>query len=157
MAELRDSAGRTFNLTRWFAFLSLITISVISSAIAFLVSHYLTREILQRDGILTAQFIHSLVDTEGRHGGLGPDVSVGDLLDDRFDFSRSGLNAAELAETREEILDHINNLPDVLLANVYATDRRIVWSSNPALIGRRMEQNEELDEALHARVVVTKH
>ncbi len=157
VAEPRDNAGRTFNLTRWFAFLSLITISAISAAIAFLVSHYLTREILQRDGILTAQFIHSLVDTEGRHGGLGPDLSVGELLDNRFDASRSGIDPAELAETRAEILDHINNLPDVLLANIFAKDRRIVWSSNPALIGRRMGHNPELDEALNARVVVTKH
>jgi len=146
----------SFNLTRWFAVLSFVTITVISVALALIVSHFLTREILDRDAILTAQFIHALADSEGQHANLGPSLTVGELLDDRFDPVKAGISRDKVAEVKEEFLDHINNLPDVLLANVFSTDRRIVWSSNPSLIGRKMGRNDELDESLQSRVIVAK-
>ena len=146
----------SFNLTRWFAVLSFVTITVISVALALIVSHFLTREILDRDAILTAQFIHALADSEGQHANLGASFSVGEMLDDRFDPVKAGISREKLADLREEFLDHINNLPDVLLANVFSTERRIVWSSNPSLIGRKVGRNDELDESLQSRVVVAK-
>lgn len=147
---------RSFNLTRWFAALSFITITAVSVTLALIFSHFLTREILDRDAILTAQFIHALADTEGEHANLGSGASVGELLDDHFDPARIRASGEDLDHMRSEFLDHITNLPDVLLANVFSVDRRIVWSSNPVLIGRRVEGNEELEEALRSRVVVAR-
>lgn len=44
-------------------------------------------------------------------------------------------------------------MPDVLRANVYSLDRRAVWSSDPALIGRQFGPNEELDRSLAGALV----
>jgi len=38
-------------------------------------------------------------------------------------------------------------LPVLLLATVYALDRTVVWSTNPELIGVRIEGDDELDES----------
>lgn len=53
-----------------------------------------------------------------------------------------------------EFFAHVAAMPDVLRANVYAPDRRLVWSSRQELIGQRFGANDELDEALRGRVVV---
>jgi nitrogen-specific signal transduction histidine kinase len=150
------SPTNAFNLTRWFAALSFITITAVSVALALLFSHFLTREILDRDAILTAQFIHALAGTEGEHSGLGSNVGLGEVLDGRFDPARVNLSAEDLDHLRGEFFDHVSNLPDVLLANVFSVDRRILWSSNPVLIGRQIGTNAELDEALRSRVVVAR-
>lgn len=150
------SPASSFNLTRWFAALSFITITAVSVTLALIFSHFLTREILDRDAILTAQFIHALADTESEHSGLGSTASLGELIDSRFDASRVRISPEELEHMRGEFFDHISNLPDVLLANIFAPDRRIIWSSNPVLIGRQVSNNPELEEALRARVVVAR-
>jgi C4-dicarboxylate-specific signal transduction histidine kinase len=53
-----------------------------------------------------------------------------------------------------EFFAHVAAMPDVLRANVYAPDRRLVRSSRQELIGQRFGANDELDEALRGRVVV---
>jgi signal transduction histidine kinase len=44
-------------------------------------------------------------------------------------------------------------MPDVLRANVYGLDRRVLWSSNAAMIGRYFGRNDELEEALKGEIV----
>jgi two-component system, NtrC family, sensor histidine kinase HydH len=44
----------------------------------------------------------------------------------------------------------------VLLTNVYARDGRIVWSTNKTLVGNRVTDNIELEQAFASRVELTK-
>ena len=44
-------------------------------------------------------------------------------------------------------------MPENLRANLYSTDRRIVWSTDQALIGQRFDNNPELERALAGRLV----
>jgi two-component system, NtrC family, sensor histidine kinase HydH len=145
---------RPLNLTRRFAVLSFALLSVISAAMAVAVTHFLSREILARDAVVTAQIIQSLGKTEGQHYKLGP--NIGELLDDRFDAKQAGVTKEAVEAARDEFLDHFRDLPEVLLANVFSHDRRIVWSSNPTLIGRKVGANEELDKAFAEHVVVAR-
>lgn len=147
---------KPFNLIRWFAALSFVTITLVSVALALIVSHFLTREILDRDALLTAQFVQSLAESEGMHLGLGVHATVGELLDEKFDHEKLGLTSETLATARAEFLQHFYNLPDVLLTNVFSRDHRVVWSTNPILIGRVLKDNADLAEAFRSRTIVAK-
>jgi signal transduction histidine kinase len=151
-----DTTQKPFNLIRWFGVMSFVTITLVSVALALIVSHFLTKEILDRDALLTAQFVQSLTESEGMHLGLGVEATVGEMLDESFDNGRLGLAADRLATARAEFLQHFYNLPDVLLANVFNKDRRVVWSTNPVLIGRVLQHNEDLDEAFRKRTIVAR-
>lgn len=53
----------------------------------------------------------------------------------------------------EDFLHHLLQVPDVIRTNIYSVDRRILWSSDPALIGRSFgrDANPELNAALSGR------
>jgi len=145
---------RPFNLLRWFSLLSFFALAAISIALAATLSHFLTREILQRDALLTSQFVTSLVATQNQQARLGRGVTLAQVLDERADFAQLGVNPKEAAIERDRFYDHIRLLPDVLLANVYDANRKIVWSTNPLLIGKLDDANDELDEAFNTRALV---
>src|SRR5262249_15533617 len=58
------------------------------------------------------------------------------------------------ASSVAEFFEHVAAMPDVIRANVYAPDRRVLWSSRSELIGKTFPANAELDSALQGRVVV---
>lgn len=55
----------------------------------------------------------------------------------------------------EEFFNHVASMPDVARANVYAKDRRLLWSSNPEMIGKSFGHNPELELALAGRMQIT--
>jgi hypothetical protein len=57
------------------------------------------------------------------------------------------------SEPLKEFAGHLRAMPEILRANLYSTDRRIVWSSDQALTGRRFENNPELEQALSGTLV----
>jgi len=122
-----------FNLSRWFAAVGLVSIASISVVSGWLLSGFLTQRMLQQEARLTAEVIDSLVDVE----------------------QAAGYFAGTVARTGEykEFVAHIAALPDVLRANVYSRERRVIWSSDPALIGRHFADNDELEDALAGKVV----
>lgn len=61
------------------------------------------------------------------------------------------LNGKDRVST--DFFSHLELLPDVLRANLYSGDRVVLWSSDPALIGRKFADNPELDRALSGAVV----
>ncbi len=67
------------------------------------------------------------------------------MLDPRLDNAYPDVSPGARAAARIEFLDHVEHLPDILLATVYALDRTVVWSTNPELIGVRIEDDDELD------------
>jgi len=139
---------RPFNLRRWFLLVSLIVTASVAWVTGTVLSRFFVAETIERDALLTAQFIQALAEGEIRHSTLGPALTMGPFLDDRLDGARIGVDNSELVRMRAEFFDHIRRLPEALLASVFAPDGTIVWSTNPELENQRIEGNTALDETL---------
>ena len=124
-----------FNLTRWFALVALASIALLAVAIGVLLDRFITQRMLWQQAVLTQEFVQGLVQAEKSLQALFADPSR--ALD---------------AQTELEF-QQIATLPDMLRANVYGPDRRMIWSSDRALIGRSFGPNDELDRALAGQVV----
>lgn len=48
----------------------------------------------------------------------------------------------------EEFLSHTINLPDVFRVEAYSLDKKILWTTNPELIGKSVPDSEQLESAL---------
>lgn len=131
-----NGAPLPFNLSRWFALVGMVSISIVASASAFMLTHFLTDRMLQQEGQMTMQFVQSLVTTE---------TSLADYF--------NGVPTKDANEL-EMALKHIAAVPDTLRANMYNRDHVLIWSSDAKLIGRKFGVNEELDEALSGQLVV---
>jgi signal transduction histidine kinase len=126
---------QAFELTRWFAAVALASIAALALAIGLLLNWFMSDRLMRQQADLTTEFVHSLMRVETQMLefivrptlGLNPDV--------------------------EAAFRHISAMPDVLRANVYDHEQRVIWSSEPTLIGRRFGTNHELDEALSGAVV----
>ncbi|MHC2148763.1 sensor histidine kinase [Pseudomonas sp. 210_17 TE3656] len=148
-------AKRPFNLLRWYAFVSLAIILSVAVGLGLISSRFVINESVERDALLTAQFIQSIASAEVRHVSIPNVRTMGELLDPRLDQSFPEVNPEARRNARGEFLDHVAHLPDMLLANIYAPDRTVIWSSNPALVGRMIESDEDLDHAFDNKVRVS--
>lgn len=124
-----------FNLTRWFAVVALLSIALLAVAMGTLLNRLMTQRLLQQEAVLTAEFVDSLVKAEKSLQAYFADPSRG------------------LDEQTEIAFLHIAALPDMLRANVYDAQRKMIWSSDRALIGRSFGPNDELDRAIAGQVV----
>lgn len=125
---------RPFHLMRWFSLTALVSIILASAAAAWSFSVFLTERMIRQDAEITAGFVRSVVATENAYGYFEGHTNTTDKLQD--------------------LLDHLNRIPGVLRTNVYSADRHMVWSSDRSLIGQRFADNDELEEALKADLVV---
>lgn len=125
-----------FRLTRWFAGLSALAIGLLAVANAWVISTFLTDQLFQREASLSREFVQNVL------------VSDGSL-----DILRRAEDP-ELRRRFEGSVAHLMNMRDVLRTNVYTADRRVLWSSDAQLIGRRFENNDELEEAMRGELVV---
>lgn len=126
---------RPFNLIRWFSLTALASIAVVSALAAWSFSAFLTERMIRQEAEITAGFVRSIVAKENAYAYF---QSSGNISDQAPQFS----------------LDHLMRLPGVLRTNVFSAERRMIWSSDHSLIGQRFEQNDELEEALRADLVV---
>lgn len=126
-----------FSLTRWFATVGLLSIAVLAVVGALLLSRLLEQRMLRQEGQLTMQFVQGIVDLEGAASYFEP-------------------THADHSRYMENLLLHINRAPDVLRTNIYARDKKLLWTSDPALAGRSLagESNEELDAALAGQLEI---
>jgi signal transduction histidine kinase len=125
-----------FDLLRWFAVLSLVCVVVSGSGAAFFLSRFLTGHMLQRDAEVSAEFLDSIVQAERTWSYFSDPAS------------------AASREPLESFFNHVSKLPGVVRANVFATDGTVLWSSNPAMTGRRFADNHKLEAALRGQIVV---
>ncbi|MEZ5659923.1 MAG: ATP-binding protein [Burkholderiaceae bacterium] len=123
----RSSARGRYRFWRWFMALSLLIIVVNSAVFSWLLAGFLERRMLERDVTVAMEFVNSIVRVQ-RAGayfhGQTMDASVPEM---------------------EEFFAHVASLPGVFRANVYGQDRSVLWSSDPALIGRHFKDNDELE------------
>ena len=131
-----QSAQQPFSLSRWFSLLSLVCITTTCVMSSYLLSRYLTQQILRRDGVVMLEFVQSVADIENskaRAAGREPDVR------DR------GMH---------ELFDHLAGVPNILRSNIYAPDQTLAWSSEKELIGKRFDDNHELQQALQGELEI---
>jgi signal transduction histidine kinase len=126
-----------FSLLRWFSVTSLLSVIVFSVGVALVMTRFLEQHMLDRDAAVSREFVQSIVNTQ--------------RVAEYFERGEAGA-----ASAFAEFFSHIAAMPDVLRANVYAPDRRALWSSDAAIIGRVFERNDELEEALTGEVVVNR-
>ncbi|MFW0758047.1 sensor histidine kinase [Pseudomonas sp. H11T01] len=155
LKHIKIFAQGQFNLLHWFSLASLFIIAAVAVGLGYTSTRLVVSESVQRDGLLTAQFIHTIGAAEVRHVGMPPSQTIGSLLDIRDLSAQTELDRDRIIAARGEFLDHIQHLPDILMATVYARDRTIIWSTNPALIGVRIEGDEDLDESFESKVQVS--
>lgn len=132
----REAGGDSrYALTRWFAAVGALSIGVFSLGMGWLLSSFLQDRMLERDAAISREFVQSIANIQQVAG---------------FFKGPKGVPAPSVAE----FFAHVAAMPDVLRANVYAPDRRVLWSSRSELIGQTFAANDELDRALKGEVVV---
>jgi two-component system sensor histidine kinase HydH len=144
-----------FNLVRWFSLASFFIIAGVALGLGYISTRFVVEESIERDSMLTAQFVQAIGAAEIRHAAISPNRTMGEMLDPRNDTAYPGVDPQARAASRIEFLDHVEHLPDILLATVYAQDRTVVWSTNPELIGVRIENDDELDESFEMKEAVS--
>lgn len=131
----RSDRVRPFDLKVWFAAVGLVAIAAISIFSGFLLSNLLTDRMLRQEAQLTLEFVQSVV------------------LADKPD--RAFAHGNGISEAQRSTFEHIGRMPYVLRANLYSAERRLVWSSDPSLIGKQFgEPNPELERSLVGELVV---
>ena len=139
-------SGQAFSATRWFTVLSLLTIVALSIGTASLLSRVMGDLMLHHDGMVAKQFVQGLLKTHDiQPFFLGMKNRNSALA--KFDRNAHDVRL-------EQFFAQIAALPDVLHANVYDIEHRVIWSSNPAAMDRIMPDNHELDEALEGQLVI---
>ena len=140
-------ADQAFSATRWFAALGLVTISAVSIGTASVLSRIMSDRMLHHDGVVAMDFVQGLLKTQD--------------IQHFFVVGMRGKNPARpeielrARDSRlEQFFAQIAAIPNVLHANVYDVEHRVIWSSNPSAKDRIMPDNEELDEALDGELVI---
>lgn len=136
ITESTAVASRPFRLTRWFSALSLVCVFSVSMVLAYVLSGFLTEQLLQREATVTMEFVQSVVVT---------DRVEADFLAPYGSKQHAGL---------DETFKHYTQIPDAMRANVYSRERRVLWSTDRKLTGQQFPANDELDDALAGQLVV---
>lgn len=158
MPTATEASGgpKAFNLLRWYAWVSLAIIVSVAAGLGLISSRFIIDESVERDALLTAQFITAIADAEVRHVSIPNVRTMGELLDPRTDQAAlPDVDPDARRRARGEFLDHIAHLPDMLLANIYAPDRTVIWSSNPALVGKLIQGDDDLERAFEYKMRVS--
>ena len=124
-----------FNLTRRFSIAALVSVIAVAGALGFALSRQLGEQLMHRDAVVTREFVQSIARTD----------------ETAPYFAAAGSDSRPLL--LEDSFRHFAQMPDVLRANVYSRERRVIWSSDRNLIGRIFGENEELDQALSGKLV----
>lgn len=122
------TASRPYQFKRRFLSVSLLVITIATIVCSILMSRLMSSRMLAQDAQAMQAFVHSIVKVE--------------------QASRYFLDWRAGNTALEEFFAHLANMPDVARANVYSKERRMLWSSEPDLIGSQFASNPELELAL---------
>ena len=119
--------------TRRFAAISLLCVVVTALTSATLLSKYVAGRMIRHNAELARDFVGSLM---RMHKG------------DEFFINRQDTRGIE------SLFVELARMPGLGHANVFDTERRVVWSTNAKAIGQDAGINDELDGALTGRLEV---
>ena len=123
------------NLITRFAVYSFICIGIMTGALWFLVSNYITDQLLAREWELTAKMIRA---------------DVVQLMED-YDFKAE--DRKSVGHRFEALLKHVTLIPDIIRFKVYNPQGVIIWSDEKRLVGKSFTDNDELRAAIAGNVV----
>lgn len=123
------------NLITRFALYSFICIGMMTVALWFLVSNYLTNQILDREWDITAKMIRA---------------DVSQFMDD-YDFTAE--DRKSVGHKFDALLRHVTLIPDIIRFKVYNPQGVIIWSDDKRLVGKSFADNDELEAAISGEVV----
>jgi signal transduction histidine kinase len=123
------------NLVTRFALHSFVCIGVMTVALWFLVSGYITDQILRREWEITAQMIQA---------------DVAQLMED-YDFKAQ--DRKSVGHRFVALLKHVTLIPDVMRFKVYNPKGVIIWSDDKRLVGKSFDDNDALRKAIAGEVV----
>jgi hypothetical protein len=106
-----------------------------TAALWFLVSNYITNQILEREWDLTAKMIRA---------------DVAQLLED-YDFKAQ--DRKSVGHKFETLLHHVTLIPDLIRFKVYNPKGVIIWSDDKRLVGMSFTDNPALRDAINGKVV----
>lgn len=125
-----------FNIRLWFAIVSFAVIGALGVGSGYFMSNFVAARLLHREAELTQEFLQSIVLAEH---------TARDIFRPESPDWRDSL---------ESFTDHMVGLPGVFRANLYALDRRIIWSTDREITGRRYESNHDLERAFDGALLV---
>ncbi len=128
------AADRPFNLVRWFSIVLVGVLAASAVAGAILLSRFIEDRLLALDADTTRAFVQTVTRAENA---------------EVLAFTAEG----PVSDSLGEFFSHVAQMPEVVRTNVYGRDRRVLWSSDQQLVGRRFPENDELDDALRGQVV----
>ncbi len=128
------TSGKAF--LRQFAILGLAAIALIALVLSLTISSTLRRDLLDREWIITADYIRAQV-----HSHLTSSVLANP-------------KTAEAKERFERFFQQVATMPEVFRVKVYAADGTVLWSDEAQLIGRHLGDNPHLNGALAGHTVV---
>jgi signal transduction histidine kinase len=123
-------------LARQFAVLSLIVISLITTALCLVIPYYLRKDLLEREWNVTADYVR----TEAHHY-LSP-----------TDFAAPFSSIAQ--EHFQNFYQKTIIMPDIFRVKIYDATAAVVWSNHPQLVGQQFLDNPQLRGALTGRTMV---
>ncbi len=129
--RLRVASG---TLVGRFAALAFLTLAVIGILLGWLLTMSLTDSMLSRATRVTADVVSHAVPKE---------FTAEDFL---------APNPADRYEHLAEVMGHLSLGPDVALTKVWDSSSTVVWAYDRELVGRRFEDNEELNRALSGEI-----
>lgn len=127
---------RPFNLLCWFSTVSLVAIIIVGSVVGWILTRYLTTQMLLRDAEVTREFLESIAATEKTRDYLQP------------------FAPPPPAKALDLFVEHLPTLPDLVRANLYAYDRTLLWSTDSPLVGQKFGDNDELERAFTGEIVI---
>jgi signal transduction histidine kinase len=130
LAEQDTSAG----LLRQFAVLSFVVIALITLVLSLVISHYLRKNLLEREWRTTADYVTA----EARFHLIPSDFT------EPF--------TPQAVERFRTLYRETATMPEIVRMKVYDASMTLIWSDEPRLIGRRFPENQDLARALHGRI-----
>ena len=127
---------KNLNPVKKFALTSLGCILILVLTFSLLISHFLTRTMLAREGEVTTDFIRAMV---GKF--LTPE-----------DFQEPLTSNQD--RKFQEFFKEIRQIPELVRIKVFSPTGTIFWSDEPALIGKSFPGNRELKEAVLDKIQV---
>ena len=134
--SLRDSPHYVRVLTI-FVVTSFLAIFTTTGLLSQYLANYMATNMMMRDAVVSMEFLNSIVRVEE---------------DDPRSLGMTRMSETSEDPETQEFFEHVSRLPDVFRANVYDATGEVLWSSDPELIGRRFEDNEELEGALRGEL-----
>lgn len=123
-------------LLRQFAILSLLVIGLVTLALSLTISHYLRKDLLEREWVTTADYVRTQILSH---------LTPGDLAAPKDDTAKVHF---------ESLYQQVVSMPEIFRVKIYDSSMTVIWSDDPRLIGQRFSNNAHLEAALTGRTVV---